>query len=308
MQIGILSRSREIYSTKRLVEEAENRGHHVRVIDILRCYVNITSDDRHVYFKSRDHSQRLQFDAIIPRIGVTVTSYGTAVVRQFEVGGAYALNSSVAIARSRDKLRAHQLLSCRGLDTPITSYAHGVDATEDLIETVGGAPLIVKILQSTHGGGVVLAETNKAAESVINAFRELRADILVQEFIQEAKGADIRCLVVGDRVVASMKRQAAEGEFRSNLHIGGTSVVEALSHQERELAVKAAKVIGLSVAGVDIIRSKRGPLVLEVNSTPGLEGIEKTTGENVAALIITHLEDHAHLGSAKLNEDIADGF
>ena len=296
MRIGILSRSKNIYSTKRLVEAARERGHNVDVVDVLKCYMNITANKPTVFYKVGENKQMLEFDAVIPRIGASVTTYGTAVLCQFEVGGVYSVNESVAIARSRDKLRSHQLLARKGVGMPITGYAHGADATDDLIGFVGGAPLIVKVVQSTHGSGVVLAETNKAAESVINAFRGLNADILVQEFIKEAGGADIRCFVIGDKVIAAMKRQAKEGEYRSNLHKGGVATVVKLSPAERALAVRAASVIGLDVAGVDIIRSAHGPLVLEVNSSPGLEGIEKATGKNVAGAIIEYLEKDSEKG------------
>ncbi|MFM1896471.1 MAG: ribosomal protein S6--L-glutamate ligase [Pseudomonadota bacterium] len=296
MRIGILSRSKNIYSTKRLVEAARDRGHKVEVVDVLKCYMNITANKPTVYYKSGELKLKLEFDAVIPRIGASVTTYGTAVLRQFEVGGIYSLNESVAIARSRDKLRAHQLLARKGVGMPITSYAHGADATDDLIGFVGGPPLIVKVIQSTHGSGVVLAETYKAAESVINAFRGLHAEFLVQEFIKEAGGADIRCFVIGDKVIAAMKRQAKEGEFRSNLHKGGVATVVKLTPAERALAVRAAGVIGLDVAGVDIIRSAHGPLVLEVNSSPGLEGIEKATGKDVAGAIIQYVEKDSEKG------------
>lgn len=286
MKIGILSRHMKIYSTKRLVDAAQQRDHEVQVIDVLKCYMNITANQPSVHYRG----QILKFDAIIPRIGASVTAYGTAVLRQFEVGGVYTVNDSIAIARSRDKLRAHQLLARKGVGMPITGYAHAADATDELIEFVGGAPLVVKLMESTHGRGVVLAETGKSAEGVINAFRNLNANFLVQEYIRESKGSDIRCFVVGDRVVAAMQRTAKEGDFRSNLHRGGTAQAIKLTPEERMLAVKAAKVMGLNVAGVDIIRSGHGPLVLEVNSSPGLEGIERVTGKDVADLIIDFVE------------------
>lgn len=300
MRIGILSRNKNLYSTKRLVEAAVERGHEVKVVDVLKCYMNVTANSRTVYYKVSDTREQLEFDAVIPRIGASVTAYGTAVLRQFEVGGVYSVNESVAISRSRDKLRAHQLLARKGVAMPVTSYAHAANATEDLINFVGGAPLIVKIMQSTHGAGVVLAETNKAAESVINAFRNLNADFLVQEFIKEAGGADIRCFVVGDKVIAAMQRQAKDGEFRSNLHMGGSARVVKLTPAERALAVQAAKVIGLDVAGVDIIRSAHGALVLEVNSSPGLEGIERATNKNVAGAIIEYIEKDSLKGVNKM--------
>ena len=290
MKIGILSRSTRIYSTKKLIEAAEARGHEVTVFNPLKCYMNITSVHPDVYYKNKDVQQKLEVDAVIPRIGASVTLYGTAVLRQFEVGGVYTLNGSVAITRSRDKLRAHQLLARKHVGIPVTSYAHSGNATADLIASVGGAPLIVKVTESTQGKGVLLAETTKAAESLIGAFLDLHADFLVQEFIKESAGTDIRCFVVGDKVVAAMKRQGPEGDFRSNLHNGGKAEVVKIRPEERAMAVRAAKVVGLKVAGVDLIRSDRGPLVLEVNSSPGLEGIEKATGKNVADSMIEFIE------------------
>lgn len=295
MKIGILSRDSKLYSTKRLVEAAEQRGHEVQTVDVLKCYMNITANQPSVHYKK----QILKFDAIIPRIGASVTAYGTAVLRQFEVGGVYSVNESIAISRSRDKLRAHQLLARKGVGMPITGYAHSADATDDLIAFVGGAPLIVKLMESTHGQGIVLAETEKAAEGVINAFRGLNANFLVQEYIKESGGSDIRCFVVGERVVAAMMRTAKEGDFRSNLHRGGTASVVKLLPEERALAIKAAKVMGLNVAGVDLIRSEHGPLVLEVNSSPGLEGIERVTRKDVADMIIEHIEKDSLKGVNK---------
>ena len=299
MKIGILSRNPRLYSTKRLVQAAEERGHEAQVVDVLKCFMNITSNRPTVHSKVQGEVRQLEFDAVIPRIGASVTAYGTAVLRQFEVGGVYSVNESIAITRSRDKLRAHQLLARKGVGMPITSYAHSVEATDELIESVGGAPLIVKVIESTHGNGVVLAETNKAAESLINAFRSLNADFLVQEFIKEAGGSDIRCFVVGDKVIAAMQRSAKEGEFRSNLHRGGSAQVIKLKPEERALAVRAAKVMGLDVAGVDLIRSAHGPLVIEVNSSPGLEGIEKATGKDVAGSIIQFIEKDSLKGPNK---------
>lgn len=299
LRIGILSRNPRLYSTSRLAEAAEKRGHFVKVVDALKCYMNITSSHPTIYYKSGSKKEQLIFDAIIPRIGASVTAYGSAVLRQFEVGGVYSVNESIAITRSRDKLRAHQLLARKGVGMPITSYAHSADATDDLIEFVGGAPLIVKVLGSTHGKGVVLAETNKAAESLIDAFRELEADFLVQEYIKEAKGSDIRCFVVGDKVYAAMQRIAKPGEFRSNLHRGGVAKLIKLKPEERQLAIRAAKVMGLDVAGVDIIRSAHGPLVLEVNSSPGLRGIEAATGKDIAGAIIEYIEKDIQKGEKK---------
>ncbi|MDG1436441.1 MAG: 30S ribosomal protein S6--L-glutamate ligase [Rickettsiaceae bacterium] len=290
MRIGILSRSSKIYSTSKLVEAAKARGHEVTVVNPLKCYMNITSSNPDVYYKTKTKLQKLEFDAIIPRIGASITAYACAVLRQFEVAGVYVANGSVAITRSRDKLRAHQLLARRHVGIPVTSYAHSGNATKDLIASVGGAPLIVKVIESTQGKGVLLAETPKAAESLIGAFLSLHADFLVQEFIKESDGSDIRCFVIGDKVVAAMKRQGSEGEFRSNLHNGGSAEIAKISPKERATAVTAAKVLGLKVAGVDLVRSNRGPLVLEVNSSPGLEGIQKTTGKDVATSIIEHIE------------------
>ena len=290
MRIGILSRSAKIYSTARLVEAAEGLGHEVTVINPLKCHMNITSAKPDVYYKDHSEQRRLDFDAVIPRIGASVTKYGTAVLRQFEVDEVYTLNSSVAITRSRDKLRAHQVLARKHIGIPITSCAHSGEAVEDLISSVGGAPLIVKITENTQGKGVLLAKTTKEAEGLIGAFISLHADFLVQEFIKEAGGADVRCFVVGDKVVAAMKRQGPEGDFRSNLHNGGSAMEIKIRPEERAMAVSAAKVLGLKVAGVDLIRAARGPLVLEVNSSPGIEGIEKATGKDIAKTIIEFIE------------------
>ncbi len=299
MKIGILTRGPKLYSTQRLVEAARERGHTVRNIDVLNCYMNITSSKPTVYYAKKNKKEQLKFDALIPRIGASVTSYGTSVLRQFEVGNVYSINESIAITRSRDKLRAHQILARRGIGMPITGYANQADATEDLIDFVGGAPLIVKVINSSQGKGVLLAETNKAAESLINAFRELDTEFLVQEFIKEAGGSDIRCFVLGDKVIAAMQRSAKEGEFRSNLHMGGSAKVIKLKPEERKLAVKAAKAMGLDLAGVDIVRSERGPLVLEVNSSPGLEGIEEATGIDIAGAIIQYIEVDSKKGPNK---------
>ena len=300
MKIGILSRNKNLYSTRRLVEEAQKREHHVRVIDVLKCYMNITANEPTVHYQvSEKIVEPLNFDAVIPRIGASITTYGCAVLRQFEVSHTYAINESIAITRSRDKLRAHQLLARKSIGQPVTSYAHSAKATDNLIESVGGAPLILKLTNSTHGNGVLLAETKKAAEALINAFRGIGSDFLVQEFIKEAGGSDIRCFVVGDKVIAAMQRSAAKGEYRSNLHRGGTAEVIKLNPDERRLAVRAAKVMGLDLAGVDIIRSAHGPLVIEVNSSPGLEGIENATGINVAEKIIQYIEKDSQLGPNK---------
>jgi len=292
MKIGILSRNRRLYSTARLIEVAKERGHDVQVINPLRCYMNIASFKPSIHYDGRALTD---FDAVIPRIGASITFYGTAVVRQFEMMGVFCLNESVAISRSRDKLRSLQLLSRRGIGLPVTGFANSPADTEDLLDLVGGTPVVVKLLEGTQGKGIVLAETRKAAESVVEAFRGLNANFLVQEFVKEAGGSDIRCFVIGERVVAAMKRQAQEGEFRSNLHRGGTAEIIKISPEERSTAVRAAKIMGLNVAGVDILRSHHGPVVMEVNSSPGLEGIEKNTGKNVAALIIEYIEKHAKL-------------
>ncbi|MDH5526524.1 MAG: 30S ribosomal protein S6--L-glutamate ligase [Nitrospirota bacterium] len=290
MKIAILSRNPRLYSTRRLVEAGTARGHDMHVIDTLRCYMNVTSDKPAIHYRGKLLEG---FDAVIPRIGASVTFYGTAVLRQFEMMGVFPVNESVAISRSRDKLRALQLLSRKGVGLPVTGFAHSPDDIKDLIETVGGAPLVIKLLEGTQGIGVVLTETRKAAESVIEAFWGLKSNILLQEFVKESSGTDIRCLVVGGKVIAAMKRQAQKGEFRSNLHRGGSAELVRISPKERETAVRAARVIGLNVAGVDILRSDRGPLVLEVNSSPGLRGIEDATGKDVAGMIIAFAEKTA---------------
>ncbi len=294
MKIAILSRNENLYSTKRLKDAAEQRGHEIDVIDTLHCYMDITSSRPAV----RYHGAELPiYDAIIPRVGASITFYGTAVARQFEMMGTFNINESVAISRSRDKLRSLQLLSRKGIGLPRTGFASKPDNIKDLIKNVGGAPLVIKLLEGTQGIGVVLAETSKAAESIIEAFMGLKANILVQEFIKEAGGADIRCLVVGNRVVAAMKRQGLEGEFRSNLHRGGSAEVIKLTREERETAINAAKVMGLNFCGVDLLRSNQGPMVMEVNSSPGLEGIESATGIDVAGRVIEFLEKNAKAGN-----------
>lgn len=296
MKIAVLSRNPRLYSTRRLVEAGQQRGHDMQVIDTLRAYMNIASHKPQIHYRGQAMEG---FDAVIPRIGASVTFYGCAVLRQFEMMGVYPLNESVAISRSRDKLRALQLLSRKGIGLPVTGFAHSPDDIPDLIQMVGGAPLVIKVLEGTQGMGVVLAETHKAAESVIEAFLGLKQDIMVQEYIQEAGGADIRCFVVGDKVIAAMKRQAKAGEFRSNLHRGGSASLIKITPEERMTAVRAARVMGLNVAGVDILRSNHGPLVMEVNSSPGLEGIETTTGKDVAGMIIQYLEKNAEPGQTR---------
>ena len=296
MKIAILSQDKSLYSTKRLKEAGESHGHEMRVINYLRCYMNITSHKPSVYY---DGKPLENFDAIIPRIGASRTFYGTAVVRQFEVMGVFSTNESQAISRSRDKLRCLQILAREGIGLPVTGFAHATEDIDGLIDTVGGAPLVIKLLEGTQGIGVVLAETHKAAKSVIEAFRGLDANILVQEFIKEAGGADIRCLVVGGKVIAAMKRQGAEGEFRSNLHRGGTAEQVKLTPEERSTAVRAAKAMGLRVAGVDLLRSNHGPVIMEVNSSPGLEGIEKASGIDVADKIIEFIAKNAESGKTR---------
>lgn len=290
MRIAILSRNPSLYSTSRLVEACKQRDHTVDVLNTLKCYMDIAAHRPSVHYQGKALGP---YDAIIPRIGASVTFYGAAVLRQFEMMGAYPLNESVAINRSRDKLRALQIMARAGIGLPLTGFAHSPDNTKDLIKLVGGAPLVVKLLQGTQGKGVVLAETHKAAESLIEAFRNLDANFLVQEFIKEAGGADIRCFVIGTKVVAAMKRQAKEGEFRSNLHRGGTASLIRLTPEERSTAVRSAKKMGLNVAGVDLLRSNHGPVVLEVNSSPGLEGIETATGKDIADLVVQFIERNA---------------
>ena len=296
MRFVLLSRGPKLHSTRRLVEASEARGHEVEIIDPLRCYVDITSHDPAIHYKGRELTG---VDAVIPRIGASVTFYGTAVVRQFEMMGVFSLNESVAITRSRDKLRSLQLLARKGVGLPVTGFAHSTRYTEDLIRLVGGPPLVVKLLEGTQGIGVVLCETQKAAESVIEAFRGMDAQFVVQEYIKEAGGSDIRCLVVGERVVAAMMRSGPEGEFRSNLHRGGTAQKVRLTPEERSTAVRSARIMGLNVAGVDILRSSHGPVVMEVNSSPGLEGIEKATGIDVAGSIVAFIEASAKTGTTR---------
>ncbi|WP_270220578.1 30S ribosomal protein S6--L-glutamate ligase [Kosakonia cowanii] len=293
MKIAVLSRDGTLYSCKRLREAAVQRGHQIEILDPLSCYMNITPAASSIHYKGR---QLPHYDAVIPRIGSAITFYGTAALRQFEILGSYPLNESVAITRARDKLRSLQLLARQGIDLPITGIAHSPDDTSDLIDMVGGAPLVVKLVEGTQGIGVVLAETRQAAESVIDAFRGLNAHILVQEFIAEAKGCDIRCLVIGNEVVAAIERRAKAGDFRSNLHRGGQATVVEITPREREIALAAAQTLGLDVAGVDILRANRGPLVMEVNASPGLEGIEKATGLDIAGRMIYWIERQAMPG------------
>lgn len=287
MKIAVLSTNKNLYSTQRLVEAASKRGHECVVIDHRQCYVGIKQGEPSIHYKGQDISN---IDAIIPRIGASVTFYGSAIVRQFEIMGVVSTNASQAITRSRDKLRCMQILSGAGIGMPITGFARQTKDVDDLIKMVGGAPLVIKLLEGTQGIGVVLAETRKAASSVIEAFYGLGNNILIQEYIKESRGSDIRVLIVDGRVVGAMKRTAKEGEFRSNLHRGGSAAIIKLTKLERETALKAAAELGLTVCGVDMLQSDRGPLVLEVNSSPGLEGIEKATGKDIALTIIEFLE------------------
>ena len=289
MKLAILSRNAKLYSTQRLVQAARERGHTVRVLDPLRCYLKIAPGQFQLNYKARPLKG---FDAVIPRIGASITRYGTAVLRQFEMMGAYTPNSSDAILRARDKLRCHQLLAGQGIGLPTTVFGDNPDDTQDLLNLLGEPPHIIKLNEGSQGAGVILAEQLSASRSVIEALRGLYANFLVQEFIPEANGADIRCFVVGDKVVAAMKRQAAAGEFRSNLHRGGAATLVELSIDEQDTALRAAQVMGLGVAGVDLLRSSRGPMVLEVNSSPGLEGIEGITGVDIAGAMVEHLELH----------------
>jgi len=293
MKIAILSRDGSLYSCKRLREAAQSRGHEIDIIDPLSCYMNINPAAPSVHYQGR---QLDKYHAVIPRIGSAITFYGTAVLRQFEMLGSFPLNESVAITRARDKLRSMQILAREGIGLPTTGFANAPDDTSDLIALVGGAPLVVKLVEGTQGIGVVLAETRQAAESVIDAVRGLNAHILFQEYIREAEGRDIRCLVVGKRVVGAIERQAKPGDFRSNLHRGGTANKVQITTEEKAIAIKAACTLGLDVAGVDILRSNRGPLVMEVNASPGLEGIESTTGLDIAGMMLDYIEHRAKPG------------
>jgi ribosomal protein S6--L-glutamate ligase len=298
MRIAILSRNKNLYSTRRLIEAGEARGHEVRVLDHLKCFMDITSEKPTLHYRKEEFGPN-DFDAVIPRIGASVTSFGCAVLRQFEMMGVYCVNESVAITRSRDKLRSLQLLSRKKVGIPVTAYARNIDSIDGLIREVGGAPVVIKLIEGTQGIGVVLAENKKVASSIIEAFMGLNANILVQEFIKESKGCDIRCFVVGDKVIAAMERKAAPGEFRSNLHRGGTASLVKLSAAERRTAIKAASTMGLNMCGVDILRSDRGPLIMEVNSSPGLEGIESATGKDVASMVYEYIEKNAVRGKNK---------
>ncbi|WP_420403567.1 30S ribosomal protein S6--L-glutamate ligase [Nisaea sp.] len=293
MKIGLLCRNPDLYSHRRIVEAAEARGHEIDIIDHLRCYIDIAANDPEVHYRGESLTG---YDAIIPRIGASVTFFGTAVLRQFEMMDVYPLNESVAISRSRDKLRSMQLLSREGVGLPVTVFAHRTSHADEVIRLAGGTPVIIKLLEGTQGIGVVLAETDKSAESIIQAFGGVKTDVLVQQFVEEAKGEDIRCLVVGEKVVASMIRRGKEGDFRSNLHRGGSAEAVRISREERATALKAANAMGLNVCGVDMLRSDNGPVVMEVNSSPGLEGVEKATNVDVAGKIIEFIEKNARVG------------
>jgi len=296
MKLALMCRNASLYSHRRLVEAAKARGHEIDVIDHLKCYINITSNRPSVRYHGRDLPR---YDAVIPRIGASVTFYGAAVLRQFEVMGVYPVNESVAITRSRDKLRSMQLLARKGVGLPVTVFAHKTSQPHEILELIGGAPVVIKLLEGTQGIGVVLGETDLAAESIIQAFGGANVNILVQEYIKEAKGEDVRCLVVGGKVVAAMRRKGREGEFRSNLHRGGAADKVAITPAERTTAISAAKAMGLNVCGVDMLRSNHGPVVMEVNSSPGLEGVEKATGVDVAGKIIQFIEKNAEPNKTK---------
>jgi len=296
MKIAMLARNHSLYSHVRLKEAAEERGHELDMINTLQCYINIASRRPSIYYRGE---KLPKYDAVIPRIGASITHYGMAILRQFEMMGVYPLNESVAIGRSRDKLRSLQILSREGVGLPVTTFAHDPKQTEEVIDLAGGAPLVIKLLEGTQGIGVVLADTDRSAKSVVEAFRGANVNILVQEFIKEAGGADLRVFVVGGRVMAAMMRQGAEGEFRSNLHRGGSAQQVKISPEERSTAIRSAKAMGLNVCGVDLLRSNHGPVVMEVNSSPGLEGIEKATGKDVAGKIIELIEKKAETGNTK---------
>ncbi|WP_299758391.1 30S ribosomal protein S6--L-glutamate ligase [uncultured Boseongicola sp.] len=296
MKIAMLARNAELYSHRRLKEAAEERGHQLDIINTLRCYMNIASRRPEVYYNGE---KLVGYDAVIPRIGASITFYGMAVLRQFEMQGVYPLNESVAIGRSRDKLRSMQLLARDGIGLPVTTFAHDPKQTEEVLELAGGAPVVIKLLEGTQGIGVVLADTKRSAKSVVEAFRGAGVNILLQEFIKEAGGTDIRAIVVGGRVVAAMKRTGVEGDFRSNLHRGGSAELIKLSPEERSTAIRSAKAMGLNVCGVDMLRANHGPVVMEVNSSPGLEGVEKATGLDIAGKIIEYIEKHAKPNATK---------
>lgn len=298
MKIAVLATDPDLYSNKRLMQAGRERGHDMRFISIRNCYMDITARKPEIHYRGGEILER--FDAVIPRVRPSLTFYGTAVLRQFEMQGSYLLNGPISIGRAQDKLRTMQLLCSKHIDIPRTGYANSPLDTKDMIKTVGGAPVVIKLLEGTQGKGVVLAETAKAAESVINAFKSLSANILIQEFIAESKGTDLRCFVIGDKVVASMERRAAAGEFRANIHLGGTGHKVKITPAERKISVDAARIVGLKVCGVDLIRSNSGPKVLEVNSSPGLEGVEGATGVDIAGLMIEHIEKQIANRKAKV--------
>lgn len=291
MKIGLLVSEDGLYSHRRFQEAAEQRGHELKIINLTECFVTISSSNPKIYYQQGELLNDL--DVVIPRIEPNITFFGTAILRQFEMLGVYPLNSSMGVLRARDKLRSLQILEKEGIPMPTTGFAHSPQDSEKLIKSLGGTPLIVKLVEGTEGVGVVLAETKSAATSVIGAFKQLDANILIQQFIKESSGRDIRCFVVGNKVVAAMERVAQEGEFRANYHLGAQVKPIKITPVERELSVRSAKVLGLNVAGVDILRSDQGPLVLEVNSSPGFEGIEKATGKDVASCIIEYIEKNA---------------
>lgn len=296
MKIAMLARNANLYSHKRIVEAAVARGHIIDVIDTAQCYVNITSHRPEIRYKEK---LLKGYDAVIPRIGASITFYGLAILRQFEMMGVYPVNESVAIGRSRDKLRSLQLLARKGIGLPVTGFANTAEFADDVIKIAGGAPVVIKLLTGTQGIGVVLGETHNSAKSVIEAFSGAKVNILVQEFIKEAEGEDIRCFIIDGKVVASMRRKSADGDFRSNLHRGGSAEMVRITPEERSTAVRSAKILGLNVCGVDLLRSNHGPVVMEVNSSPGLEGIEKSSNIDVASKIIEFIEKNARPSRTK---------
>ncbi len=296
MKIAMLARNPDLYSHRRLADAAAVRGHSFDVLNTLHCTVHIATHRPTVFYRGAPVPR---YDAIIPRIGASVTQYGMAVLRQFEMSGVWPLNESVAIGRSRDKLRSMQILAKHGLGLPLTAFAHDPRQTEEIIGAVKGPPVVIKLLEGTQGIGVVLAETEASAKSVIEAFRGANVNILVQEFIKEAGGTDIRALVIGSKVVAAMKRTGAPEDFRSNLHRGGSAEVVKITPEERSSAVRAARHMGLNVCGVDMLRSNHGPVIMEVNSSPGLEGIEAATGKDVAGMIVDFIAANAEVGKTK---------
>ena len=296
MRIAMLARNPKLYSHQRLKEAAEARGHVLDIVNTTQCYMNIASRRPEIYYNGE---MLPQYDAVIPRIGASVTFYGMAVVRQFEMMGTYCLNESVAIGRSRDKLRSMQLLARDGIGLPVTTFAFDPKQADEVVRLAGGTPVVIKLLEGTQGIGVVLADTDRSAKSIIEAFRGANINIMAQEFIKESAGTDIRALIVGGKVVAAMERTGAKGDFRSNLHRGGSAKVAKISPEERSTAIRAARSMGLNVCGVDMLRSNHGPVVMEVNSSPGLEGVENATGKDIAGAIIEYIDKHAAPGKTK---------